>query len=131
MIRRLKEKYKEILFKLKYKKFNKKIEKAIKKKRNLIIKTDEKDKQTGKTTALVSLSKKYNIPILVKSFWQANYIKKTHKHNNIIHAGNLNSLRGLRRDIVLVEEGFDNNDILFFMKNFKAVIGFKYENTNH
>ena len=68
MIRRLKEKYKEILFKLKYKKFNKKIEKAIKKKRNLIIKTNEKDKQTGKTTALVSLSKKYNIPILVKSF---------------------------------------------------------------
>ena len=40
MIRRLKEKCKEILFKLKYKKFNKKIEKAIKKKRNLIIKTN-------------------------------------------------------------------------------------------
>lgn len=127
MITKIKEMFKLNFSNIRFKYLYKTIEKSIKKKTGLVIKTNDKDRAIGKTKTLVLLSKKYNIPILVKSYYQVNYIKQTYKYNNVIHTANLNNIRGLNTNIVLIEEGFNDDDIVFLTKHFKAVIGFKYE----
>lgn len=125
MIKRLIEKYKEIWSKINYSTRKNKLEKAILKNRITVIKVGKKDRATGKTTTLVELAKKYDLPIFVKYYSQVNYLKRAHGFHNVIHASNKHRLRGMRYKTILIEEGFNGADILFLTENFKSVVGFK------
>ena len=125
MIGKLVKKYEKVCNEIAYSTRKNKLEKAILKNKITLIKVGKKDRATGKTNMLVEVAKKYDLPLFVKYYSQLNYLKRKYGYYNVIHASNKDKLRGMRYKTILVEEGFNNADILFLTENFKSVVGFK------
>lgn len=123
MFKELKRFINHSFFKVRYTLRKEKFKRYIKQEKELIIETDEKDRCSGKSTLMVELSNKYDTYIFVKYRKQVRHLKEKGA-NKIIHCCTAESIRGLRsKNIVFIDEGFSEEDLLMLKANFK-VYGF-------
>ena len=75
-----------------------------------IIPTSERHRGIGTTTALIEISKQYNIPIIVNFKWHEIFLKE--KGVEVYAFQSLDNLRGVRfKNGVLIEEGLNDSQI--------------------
>lgn len=97
------------------------------------------ERAMGKTYTLVKLAKKFKCPIAVYSQSTVDYIKRLArdlkiKNLTVIHCNN--SMRGKRYDLILCEEGIDEDIINEILKPMsKCLVGYEnvdvYRNQNN
>ena len=86
-----------------------------------LIVVDESDRGIGKTTSLINMANKLNLPIIVKGFSQARLMQSICQERKIKapHFHSVTDIRGQRfPNGVLLEEGLSIQDILEIRKEF-------------
>lgn len=98
-------------------------------KTNKIVLVNDNDRCTGKTTLLVNLSRKHNMPIFVPTRLQSKCLNEKFKEKDMfLSCSNTESLRGkLFPNGVLIDEGVSMEQMNNIEKcNIKVVTGFYY-----
>lgn len=100
---------KMLLFKIRYYFLKRKLLKHIDS--GKVIPVSNKNRGVGKTTALVEISKQFDIPIITYSKWHVNFLD--HKGVKAYSAQSLNDLRGIEfNNGVLIDEGVSTKQIV-------------------
>lgn len=124
----------QLAFKLRQKSLYYELKHYIKIKENYIKKMHPWQRGIGKTYTLIQLADKYHCPIIVPLEMNKKYIlskaKNMRKSIKVykLNAINYSSYRSLRSDIVLIDEGVDNDLIEYYLvPTCKQIIGFSIQ----
>lgn len=100
------------------------IETGIKNRISILRNRDIYDKKTGKTSALVFLSLSHNIPLIVKSEEEKDYLKKEYPILEVYSINEYNTFEKVTFELI-VDEAFDTGSIVLseMDKNFRKFYG--------